>query len=63
MPFSDQNERGLGSESKFADSICAEDLKRVEEIKAWSGANVRDVEKQKLTDIFYKAITRPVQGR
>ena len=59
-------ERDFGSgrrESKFADSVCAEDVTRVEEIKAWRGANARDVPKQKLADILYRAISRPVQER
>ena len=58
-----QIERDFGIESKFVDSICAEDLTRVEEIMSWKGTNARDAPKQKLTDVMYRVITRPVQGR
>ena len=51
-----QFDRGIGSESRFVDSVCAEDVTRVEEIKAWRGTNARDMPKQQLTDILYRVV-------
>ena len=53
----------VARESVFAATICAEDIARVEEIRAWKGANARDAPTQKITDILYRAISRPVQVR
>ena len=56
-----QRSAATARESVFAATICAEDIARVEEIKAWKGANARDAPKQTITDILYRAISRPVQ--
>ena len=48
------------TESMFSDATCQEDLQHINEIE---NTNVEATSSSQLTEILYKSVTRPVQGK